>query len=80
MPYTYKIEANDPGKAGQLAGKKMLFGDCSRYAVAPIHTRFNNLTWFVWDAEAISDSDLAQNHPVPVIRQEESFEAAVAGL
>lgn len=80
MRYTYKIESNDPSKAGQLAGMKMLFGECNRYAVAPVHCRFQVLQWFVWDAEAISWSEFVSGEPVPVIRQEPSFEAAVAGL
>ena len=42
---------NEPAKAGQLAARKRVFGDCSRYAVAPVHTRFDAVEWFVWDAE-----------------------------
>lgn len=30
---------NNPNQAGQLAGRKELFGDYKRYAVAPVHTR-----------------------------------------
>lgn len=65
---------NDPAKAGQLAARKRLFGDCSRYAVAPIHTRFDAVQWFVWDAEHIDDGRPG------VIRQADTLENAVHGL
>lgn len=65
---------NEPAKAGQLAARKRLFGDCSRYAVAPVHTRFDAVQWFVWDAEHIDDG-------LPsVIRQADTLENAVHGL
>jgi len=41
---------NDPSRKGQLAAPKRLFGEYSRYAVAPVHTRFDAVAWFVWDA------------------------------
>lgn len=44
---------NDPRQAGALAGERELFGECSRWAVAPVHTRFEALEWFVWDAERV---------------------------
>lgn len=47
-----------------------------RYAVAPIHTRFDALEWFVWDAEhPLSDLNHAE-----VIRQAETLEEALRGL
>lgn len=42
--------ANDPSRKGQLAAPKQTFGEFRRYAVAPLHTRFDAITWFVWDA------------------------------
>jgi hypothetical protein len=66
---------NDPTRKGELAAPKRIFGDRSRYAVAPIHTRFQAVQWFVWDAD-ITDAD---GRP-EVIRQENSEAAAVAGL
>lgn len=68
---------NEPAKAGQLAARKRLFGDCSRYAVAPVHTRFDAVQWFVWDAEhPWIDGDGKPN----VIRQADKLEDAVHGL
>jgi hypothetical protein len=68
---------NDPSKRGQLAAKKELFGPYSRYAIAPVHTRFDAVEWFVWDAftREREDSTLPA-----VIRQEPTKEAALAGL
>lgn len=66
---------NDPSKKGQLAARKRTFGDFSRYAVAPVHTRFEAVEWFVWDAETVGADGLPE-----VIRQEASKEAALRGL
>ena len=67
---------NNPNLAGQLAARKELFGDYSRYAVAPIHTRFDAVEWFVWDADII---DPLTNKP-DVIRQAATKEEALLGL
>lgn len=67
---------NNPNLAGQLAAKKELFGGHSRYAIAPIHTRFDAVEWFVWDAERI---DPATNNP-GVIRQAQTKQEALVGL
>lgn len=67
---------NDASKRGQLAAPKVLFGELSRYAIAPIHTRFGSVVWFVWDA----NKQLEDTHMADVIRQEASFEDAVKGL
>lgn len=67
---------NDPSRAGSLAARKQLFGDWCRFAVAPVHTRFDAVEWFVWDAEATDpETGLAK-----VIRQAETLEAAMHGL
>lgn len=66
----------DPSKRGQIAAPKVLFGEFSRYAIAPIHTRFGDVVWFVWDAE----KELDDTHMADVIRQESSFVKAVEGL
>ena len=42
---------NNPAKAGKLAAFKQFFGHFARFAVAPIHTRFDAVEWFVWDAD-----------------------------
>ena len=51
-----KTIKNNPMRKGELAAPKRLFGECSRFAVAPIHTRFEAVQWFVWDAHKM-DSD-----------------------
>jgi hypothetical protein len=68
------IIRNDPTRAGQLAARLRLFGDWNRYGVAPVHTRFDAVEWFVWDAQVIV------NDRPNVIRQGASEKAAVAGL
>lgn len=65
---------NDPTRKGQLAARKRLFGDWHRYAVAPVHTRFDAVEWFVWDAHTD-----ANGHPA-VIRQASTEAEAVKGL
>ena len=70
-----KVEANDQSRKAQLASRKATFGDLSRYAIAAVHTRFDAVEWFVWDAERMDDLGMPS-----VIRQAASFEDAVAGL
>ena len=65
---------NDPTKAGRPAARKQFFGGYSRYAVAPVHTRFDAVEWFVWDAEQ-DDGGLPT-----VIRQAATLEEALRGL
>lgn len=72
MPSTIK---NSPNLAGKRAGKSETFGPFSRFAVFPIHTRFDAVTWIVTDAERIDDLGLAA-----VIRQEPTKALAMAGL
>ena len=79
MPFTPTLPAqpNNPAQKGQLASRKVCFGDCSRYAVAAVHTRFEAVEWFVWDAE---HPDATPEQMAVVIRQEPSLEEAVRGL
>lgn len=68
--------SNNPMLRGSLAAPKHLFGDHKRYAVAPVHTRFDAVEWFVWDAgHALSTMSRAE-----VIRQAETLEEALRGL
>ena len=71
-----KTIRNEPTMAGRLAGRKRFFGDYSRYAVFPVHTRFEAVEWFVADAEV---TDEVTGLPA-VIRQAASEAEAVAGL
>lgn len=70
-----RLPANNPALRGQLAARKQLFGDSSRYAVAPIHTRFDAIEWFVWDANRLDK----QGKP-EVIRQAGTLDQAIQGL
>lgn len=77
MPVSFsKLPANNPSLKGQPAARKQFFGPRSRYAVAPMHTRFDALEWFVWDAEHnLSDMSRAE-----VVRQAATLEEALSGL
>lgn len=70
-----KVQPNDPGRAGQLASRRFLFST-SRYAVAAVHTRFQAVQFFVWDADRL---DEFTGNP-SVIRQADTLEQALAGL
>ena len=67
---------NDPKRAGQLAAARELFGPYHRYSIAPVHSRFGELIWFVWDSE-IKDEVTGAS---AVIRQEPSREAALESM
>ena len=73
FPSTLK---NNAARKGELAARKQFFGDNSRYAVAPVHTRFDALEWFVWDAE----HPLSNLSRAEVIRQAETLEDALRGI
>ena len=70
-----KLPANNPALKGKLAARKQLFGEFRRYAVAPLHTRFDAITWFVWDAHVADE-----NGDPAVIRQADTLAEAIAGL
>lgn len=70
------IAANNPALKGQAAARKQRFGENGRYAVWPVHTRFDAIEWFVADAEhPLSDMSHAE-----VIRQSPTLEVALDGL
>ena len=66
---------NNPALKGQLAAKPERLGAFWRYQIAPVHTRFDAVEWFVWDADLTDDQGFAT-----VIRQEASRDAALDGL
>ena len=66
---------NNPELRGKCAKPKQTFGDHSRYAVWPCHTRFDAIHWFVADANIIDES----GHPT-IIRQADTLESAISGL
>ena len=69
------LPANNPALRGQPAARKVLFGGNSRYAVAPVHTRFDALQFFVWDAETDDGTGCPQ-----VIRQGDTLAEVLNGL
>lgn len=76
MPVSFlSVPANDPALKGQPAARKQLFGEGRRYAIAPVHTRFDALQWFVWDAETLGPCGRPE-----VIRQAATLEEALTGL
>lgn len=77
MPVSFRsVPKNNPLMKGALAAPKQRFGDSGRYAVAPVHTRFDAVEWFVWDAE----HPLSTLSRAEVIRQANSLEEALRGL
>lgn len=67
--------ANDPARRGQKASPVLSFGPRGRFSVYAIHTRFDDVQWFV------TDSNLTYGDGRPfVIRQEPCFDSAIAGL
>jgi hypothetical protein len=66
---------NRPQFAGQPASSFVLFGEYDRYKAQAFHTRFEGIEWQVTDAETLDDLGLPA-----IIRQEPTFEQAVAGL
>ena len=70
------VQANDPTRAGQSASEATIFGQFNRYRVEAIHTRFDAVDWFVFDAEW---PDEVTGEP-SVIRQASTRADAVLGL
>ena len=66
---------NNPELRGKYAKPKQTFGEHSRYAVWPCHTRFDAVQWFVADAYNTDDRGLPA-----IIRQTDTLESAIAGL
>lgn len=65
---------NDPHFAGVCAGKKVRFGPGGRYTVAPVHSRFDHVQWFVWD-NTVDDDGLPAT-----IRQRDTLAGALMSL
>jgi hypothetical protein len=68
---------NNPLKCGCPALPKQYFGASGRYAIAPMHTRFDAVQWFVWDANHPDCGRAPLWEPSVVIRQEDSLEEAM---
>jgi hypothetical protein len=74
LTQSFDSAINDPAKAGKLAGRKLTFGLYRRYAVYPVHTRFDRVCWMV------ADADIDDNGMPGIIRQEDTPQAALAGF
>jgi len=72
--YFFREVENNKRLAGQLAGKKEFFGKHNRFAIAPVHTRFDKVDWFCWDAEKLSE-DLPESY-ASIIGQKDSYKEA----
>lgn len=66
---------NLPALAGKRAAGAVTFGEFSRFAVYPVHTRSDRVTWFVTDAERTDEFGLPS-----VIRQASTFLGATVGF
>jgi len=66
---------NKKNMAGKLATDTVLFGECSRYAMYAVHTRFENVMWFISDAETPNEDGLPT-----VIAQENTFSATLSKI
>lgn len=74
MHYPFKVQPNDPTRAGAPAGSSWL-SPGYRYRIQPMHTRFLAIEWLVFDADTLDETDLSA-----IIRQKPTFEAAIAAI
>ena len=63
---------NIPYLAGNIAGRKEFFGPFNRYALFPVHTRFNSVSWIVEDAE---DQDQETGLPKVIVQEKHRKDA-----
>ena len=91
--FTY-IQDNQPKHAGRQASNVVYFGRHDRYAVCAVHTRFEHVSWFVYDRTK-PEWDLLGNpediinfgktglvglHVAKIIRQEPTLQRAIRGI
>lgn len=70
------LQPNDPTRAGKAASNMVVFGDHNRYSIMAVHTRFDGVTWMVFDAETI---DPVTDSPA-IIRQCDTAAEALSGF
>lgn len=73
--FDFKVEPNDPERAGSGASLSTAFGPHARYLVFAIHTRFDAVSWIVRDYGAALEGGLPA-----VIRQAATLDEALVGL
>jgi len=78
VDYFNKKVRNNKRLAGQLAGKYEFFGKHNRFAIAPVHTRFDSVDWFCWDAEILDKYPHPRTHlyTKEIIGQKDSYREA----
>ena len=67
---------NNPQTPGKQASRKVAFGPRHRFAIAAVHSRFDSVDWFVWDAEVWS----SETDGPAIIRQSLTPARALDGL
>lgn len=70
------LQPNDPRQAGRNASNQIRFGEFGRYALAAVHTRFDAVTWMVFDAEK---PDELTGKP-SIVRQADTVSEALSGF
>jgi hypothetical protein len=75
MPVSFSPVLNQPALRGELAAEKQYLGPVSRFSVAPVHTRFDCVEWFVWDAWRTDAEGMST-----VLRQSNTLAHAIQGL
>lgn len=54
-PKAIKLQANDPARKGEYASNHVFWGNDSRYCMRAVHTRFNKVSYMIFDAEGKFD-------------------------
>ena len=67
-----QAEWNNPRRAGEYASQPVTFGPFNRFQACAVHTRFETVSWFVWDAET-PDEDRKPT----IVAQEPTLHAAM---
>lgn len=67
---------NDNSAPGTPALPKQYFGKNSRYAIAPVNTRFGDVAWFIWDAETTDQETERAAVLFQYSTREDAFETA----
>jgi hypothetical protein len=67
---------NNPALVGKRAGKATFYGPFKRFAIYPIHTRFDAVAWVVSDAETTAEDGLPE---IAIFDREEDAIGYAAG-